>query len=54
MVEYMEETLPLVIYAMKSSSFTRAYIMGEFALYIVVLLTSIAFVVFDVRATFVR
>jgi hypothetical protein len=51
MVEYIEETPSLVIYAMKFKFITRAYIMGEFALYILVLLTSHAFVVFDVSAT---
>jgi hypothetical protein len=51
LVEYMEKTPSLVMYAMKFKFITRAYIMGEFALYILVLLTSHAFVVFDVSAT---
>jgi hypothetical protein len=48
MVEYIEETLPrlsLTMYAMKFKFITRAYIVGEFALYMLVLLTSLALVV---------
>ena len=35
----------MTIYAFKFKSITRAYIVGEFALYMLVLLTSLAFVV---------
>jgi hypothetical protein len=36
------------MYAMKFKFITRAYIVGEFALYILVVLTWLAFVVVDV------
>jgi hypothetical protein len=36
------------MYAMKFKFITRAYIVGEFALYIVVVLTSLSLVVVDV------
>ena len=36
------------MYAMKFKFMTRAYIVGEFALYILVVLTSLALVVVDV------
>ena len=43
-VEYIVETLPKV-YARKFKFITRVYIVGEFALYMLVLLTSLALVV---------